>query len=72
MKEAWGARLLKAIGLVALAVLLAAGQGSGATQLPDNATLDDFLAYAAENSPAVKAAASEWEAAARMCDDRRP
>ena len=66
MRKVWGARPLEAMGLAALLVSLVAGQGLAATQLPEDATLDDFLAYAAENSPALKAAVSQWEAAASV------
>jgi outer membrane protein, heavy metal efflux system len=75
MTKKQGARLLTAAGAAAVLVLLGAGEGSGqghgAPQLPDSATLEDYLAYAAEHSPALKAAVARWDAATRVGPQRR-
>ena len=54
-----------------LTVLVVAGDLYAATQLPDSATLEDYLAYAEEHSPALKAALARWEAAAQVGAQRR-
>lgn len=75
MRKAMGARLLATAGAAALLVLLGVGRGSGqepgATRLPDGATLEDYLAYAEANSPALRAAVSQWEAATWVGPRRR-
>jgi outer membrane protein TolC len=49
-----------------------ADEVAGATQtLPDSAALEDYLAYAAEHSPALRAALSRWEGAAAVGPQRR-
>jgi outer membrane protein, heavy metal efflux system len=75
MRKVMRLRLLAAAGAATL--LLAVGTERGPaqeapfTQLPDSATLEDYLAYAEENSPALQAALSRWEAAAKVGSQRR-
>ena len=46
-------------------------QEAPAAQLPDSASLEDYLAYAADHSPALKAAVARWEAATQVGPQRR-
>ncbi len=71
MRMALGPLLLRAAGALVLMLLPVTGQGFAATQLPDSATLEDYLAYAEEHSPALKAALARWEAAAQAGAQRR-
>jgi outer membrane protein, heavy metal efflux system len=75
MQKLMRLRLLAAAGAATL--LLAVGtarahpQEAPLTQLPDSAALEDYLAYATEHSPALRAALSRWEASARVAPQRR-
>jgi outer membrane protein, heavy metal efflux system len=79
MRKILGVHLLAAAGAAVLLLVLVlvlghervSAQGSPTVQLPDSATLEDYLAYAAEHSPALKAAAARWDAATRVGPQRR-
>jgi outer membrane protein, heavy metal efflux system len=75
MRKVMRLRLLAAAGaatlLLAVGTARAHAQEAPFTQLPDSAALEDYLAYATEHSPALRAALSRWEAATRVGPQRR-
>jgi outer membrane protein TolC len=53
---------------VAMAICLATVTAGGAAELPGDPTLDDYLAYALESNPALRAVFHRWQAAVEKVD----